>query len=61
MAQIAEQLKPDSVIVEPGAPFFSAQNRQHNYFRLGYSSISANRIAPGLALLAQALKQAGSG
>ena len=56
MAQVAERLKPDSVIVEPGAPFFSAQNRQHNYFRLGYSSISANRITQGMEFLAKALK-----
>lgn len=57
MAQVAQALKPDSVIIEPGAPFFSSANRQTNYYRLGYSSIAASRIAPGLALLAKALKQ----
>ncbi|PCJ08465.1 MAG: GntR family transcriptional regulator [Rhodobacteraceae bacterium] len=56
MATVARNLMPQSVFVEPGAPFFAEQNRQHNYYRLGYSSISQNRIEPGLALLAKALQ-----
>ncbi|MBE1295099.1 PLP-dependent aminotransferase family protein [Phycobacter azelaicus] len=56
-AAAARQLKEKSVIIEPGAPFFSPEHRQHNFYRLGYSSIPANRIEPGLALLAQGLKQ----
>jgi GntR family transcriptional regulator/MocR family aminotransferase len=54
---VAERLKEKSVIIEPGAPFFAAGNRKQNHYRLGYSSIPATRIEPGLALLAQALKQ----
>jgi GntR family transcriptional regulator/MocR family aminotransferase len=55
---VAEQLKAQSVLIEPGAPFFAAENRQQNFYRLGYSSIAAGRIEPGLALLAEALEQA---
>lgn len=54
---VAERLRAKSVIIEPGAPFFSAEHRKQNFYRLGYSSIPATRIEPGLALLAQALKQ----
>lgn len=52
---VAEALRQDSVLIEPGAPFFAPQTRKHNFYRLGYSSIAAARIEPGLALLAQAL------
>ncbi|MDE4273500.1 PLP-dependent aminotransferase family protein [Phaeobacter gallaeciensis] len=55
-AAAAERLREKSVIIEPGAPFFAPQHRKQNYYRLGYSSIPASRIEPGLALLAEALK-----
>ena len=58
MATVARSLMPQSVIVEPGGPFFAPDNRSHNYYRLGYSSISESRIEPGLALLANALQNA---
>jgi len=56
MAAVARSLMPQSVLVEPGAPFFAQNNRQQNYYRLGYSSIAESRIEPGLALLAKALQ-----
>lgn len=52
---VAESLRQDSVLIEPGAPFFALGSRKQNFYRLGYSSIAASRIEPGLALLAQAL------
>lgn len=55
MTAVAERLKEDSVIIEPGAPFFSAEHRKLNYYRIGYSSIAASRIEPGLGLLAKAI------
>lgn len=55
MTTVAEKLKEDSVIIEPGAPFFSAEHRKLNYYRIGYSSIPASRIEPGLGLLAKAI------
>ncbi|CRL15206.1 transcriptional regulator, GntR family [Ruegeria sp. R11] len=57
-AEVAQRLKEKSVIIEPGAPFFAPEHRKQNYYRLGYSSIPANRIEPGLALLADALRPA---
>ncbi|MGR3761681.1 MocR-like pyridoxine biosynthesis transcription factor PdxR [Roseobacteraceae bacterium NS-SX3] len=54
---VAARLNEQSVIIEPGAPFFAAQHRKPNYYRLGYSSIAAKRIEPGLALLAKALQE----
>ncbi len=55
MADVAADLRRQSVLVEPGAPFFAVDNRHHNYYRIGYSSIEAQQIAPGLELLAEAL------
>jgi GntR family transcriptional regulator/MocR family aminotransferase len=57
-AKVADALKEQSVMIEPGAPFFDAIYRKHNYYRLGYSSIAESRIEPGLRLLAEALGQA---
>ncbi|APG46068.1 PLP-dependent aminotransferase family protein [Phaeobacter porticola] len=54
-AAVAQYMKAKSVLIEPGAPFFAAEHRKQNYYRLGYSSIPSNRIEPGLALLAEAL------
>ena len=53
----AEALKEQSVIIEPGAPFFAEANRRQNFYRLGYSSIANSKIEPGLEILADALKQ----
>ncbi|MQQ10339.1 aminotransferase class I/II-fold pyridoxal phosphate-dependent enzyme [Epibacterium sp. SM1979] len=57
MAQVAADLLPKSVLIEPGAPFFAPENRRHNFYRIGYSSIESNRIGPGMALLAEVLNQ----
>ncbi|MEM8732516.1 MAG: PLP-dependent aminotransferase family protein [Pseudomonadota bacterium] len=54
-AVLARDLRADSVLIEPGAPFFQAAHRPHNYYRLAYSSIPANRIADGIGHIARAL------
>lgn len=46
-------LRQQGVLIEPGHPFFHAPARAHNYYRLAYSSIPTDRIARGVALLAQ--------
>ena len=51
-ARLALDLRTDSVLIEPGAPFFHADHRQHDFYRLAYSSIPAARIPAGIALLA---------
>ena len=61
---LAQRLRRDGVLIEPGAAFFAGPNQARHFFRLAYSSIPATRIAPGIALIAQALteaERAGSG
>ncbi len=51
-AQLAQQLQSDSVLVEPGAPFFAGEDPPNDYLRLAYSSIPASRIPEGIRLIA---------
>lgn len=43
----------DGIVIEPGAIFFAAAEPPRNYFRLGFSSIEAEKIAPGIKRLAE--------
>ncbi len=54
--RLAEELRAESVLIEPGAAFFSAPAPPRTHYRLAYSSIPAERIAPGIARLAEALR-----
>ncbi len=45
------------MLIEPGDMFFMQEPTPMNYFRLGFSSISADRIEPGVALLADIIHQ----
>ncbi|WP_296423099.1 PLP-dependent aminotransferase family protein [Yoonia sp.] len=53
---LAQTLRRDSVLIEPGAPFFASPTPPTEYFRLAYSSIAAERITAGVGLIAAALK-----
>lgn len=53
--ELARRLRQQSVLVEPGRPFFSGDEVASNYYRLGYSSISSNRIDEGVALISEAI------
>lgn len=55
--QLARSLRADSVLIEPGAPFFAGQQVPRQFYRLGYSSIPAERIGEGLARIATALRR----
>ena len=55
-AQLAQQLQSDSVLVEPGAPFFAGEDPPNDYLRLAYSSIPASRIPEGIRLIACAIR-----
>ena len=57
MAQVATALQAESVLIEPGAPFFDGPDRPRHFYRLGYSSIPAPKIAPGIELIAQGIAQ----
>jgi GntR family transcriptional regulator/MocR family aminotransferase len=49
-SRLAEELKQDGVLMEPGAPFFEHGNPVR-YFRLAYSSIPAERIEEGIGII----------
>ena len=53
---LAETLRADSVLVEPGAPFFAGENPPTAYLRLAYSSIPSARIPEGINLIADAIQ-----
>lgn len=52
---LAERLARESVLIEPGAPFFAGTNRPGHFYRLGYSSIAESRIEPGIQRVATEL------
>ncbi|EPX86749.1 PLP-dependent aminotransferase family protein [Salipiger mucosus] len=60
-ARLGEALRAQSVLIEPGAPFFVGADRSAAYYRLGYSSIPSERIDAGIARIAEALAPAPDG
>lgn len=48
---LAMRLRSKGVLIEPGHSFFGGEEQPQNFYRLGYSSISTNRIADGLKAL----------
>lgn len=54
--KLAMTLRASGVLIEPGAPFFASPSPPKEYFRLAYSSIPAQRIPEGVALIAKAIK-----
>lgn len=55
---LAETLKSEGVLIEPGQTFFDGANPPRHFYRLGYSSIPEARIEPGLAHIARAISAA---
>ena len=59
---LAARLKARDVLIEPGTPFFSTATRPGpGFYRLAYSSIAADRIGPGVALIAGEIAAMGAG
>lgn len=54
LARVAQER---GVLIEPGDVFFMADRPPHNYFRLGFSSIPAQNIEPGIALLGACIRE----
>ena len=52
---LAEKVREDGVLIEPGAPFFPESNPPRHFYRLAYSSIPEERIPEGIARIARAL------
>ncbi|MFT5607182.1 MAG: GntR family transcriptional regulator/MocR family aminotransferase [Parvicella sp.] len=51
--ELAQKAKEKGILIEPGDIFFHGENRPKNYFRLGFSSISEEKIDAGLPILAE--------
>jgi GntR family transcriptional regulator/MocR family aminotransferase len=56
---LAEALRAQGVLIEPGRVFFDPARVRQNYYRLAYSSIAPNRIADGVARVARAIAARG--
>jgi len=54
--ELAATLRDVGVLIEPGHAFFSGDDLPRNYYRLGYSSIQVEKIAAGVALIANAME-----
>ncbi len=52
---LADEAKRLGVLIEPGAVFFDDPAALKNVFRLGFASIRADHIEPGIETLAEAL------
>jgi GntR family transcriptional regulator/MocR family aminotransferase len=45
-------------LIDPGESFFGGESRPKYFYRLAYSSIPSNRIAKGIELIANAIRNA---
>lgn len=51
--KLADALIEQSVLIEPGTPFFSSKDAPTNYFRIAYSSIAEEKIAEGVQIISK--------
>ena len=54
---LAEAARAEGVLIEPGRVCFFSQDAPRNHFRLGFSSIPEERIAPGIERLAEVIRR----
>jgi len=54
---LASNLEKRGVLIEAGAAFFNGSEGPKNFFRLGYSSISFEKIPAGVELIKQAIAE----
>jgi GntR family transcriptional regulator/MocR family aminotransferase len=54
---LAEAALDDGIVIEPGGICFENSAAYKNYFRLGFSSISSDRIGPGIERLAAVIQR----
>jgi GntR family transcriptional regulator/MocR family aminotransferase len=47
----------NGIVIEPGSTHFADPNGPKNFFRLGFSSITLEKIQPGIKLLAELISQ----
>lgn len=54
---LARRAAENGILIEPGDVHFLAENAPRNFFRLGFSSISVDRIEPGIKLVGEMLRK----
>ena len=59
--QLSEAALAEGVVIEPGRDFFADPGRGMRHIRLGFSSIPAERIGPGIARLSDICQNLGLG
>jgi len=55
--RLADDLRAEGVLIEPGAVHYAGPDARHNTFRLGFSSIGENRIREGVRRIAAGIEQ----
>ncbi len=55
---LAQRLRGEGVLIEPGRGFFDPAREERNFYRLAYSSIAPARISDGIARIAKAIARA---
>jgi GntR family transcriptional regulator/MocR family aminotransferase len=54
--ELSQRAEASGVLIEPGGVFFMSETHGRNCFRLGYSSISVEKIEPGIQKLADVMR-----
>lgn len=54
---LAKKAFEQGIIIEPGRVYYAEEPRPKNYFRLGFSSISSERIGPGINKLCGIMRE----
>ncbi|RED14024.1 MocR-like pyridoxine biosynthesis transcription factor PdxR [Pontivivens insulae] len=54
--RLKEDLKHRSVLIEPGSSFYAGDSTARNTIRIGFSAIATARIAEGVALICQGIR-----
>ncbi|HPO18379.1 MAG TPA: hypothetical protein PLO07_04245, partial [Rubrivivax sp.] len=53
---LAQRARERGVLIEPGDVFFFAEQPPAGYIRLGYQSIAAPQIEPGIRILGEVIE-----
>ncbi len=56
VAELAQRARERGVLIEPGDVFFFAEQPPAGYIRLGYQSIAAPQIEPGIRILGEVIE-----
>ena len=59
-AHLAREAALRGILIEPVAEYFAAANSQRNLFRIGVTGLQADRVRPGVAALAEVLRDISS-